>query len=309
MSLPSIHEMFPGMCQFTVFPSPTSLIFANLDHLLNSGKPQTVRFVINNFRVFIIPSQSSSRTTASVCSIPGCECATASSSNSPGHSIPQSAFSSAPLITSGDSIDKWKSRSQKSSPYSYNLLRSDPTSGSLKHIASNEHGPLFRGHTRHVPPNIKVPHPSPVPQNHPSSIPQSSTRSRQPHSDSHSDSKRPYLNDYPEQDNSFLSLIPKGLADRVSTRSRDTGIEYPYPPHCLYSRQDVEQYGDDGLASDEYHDKRDATVDDHRALSNRVSTFDTMGRKHVCPTCFKRFNRPSSLRIHVNTHTGATRKC
>jgi uncharacterized Zn-finger protein len=32
------------------------------------------------------------------------------------------------------------------------------------------------------------------------------------------------------------------------------------------------------------------------------------GRKHVCPTCAKRFNRPSSLKIHVNTHTGATRE-
>ena len=32
------------------------------------------------------------------------------------------------------------------------------------------------------------------------------------------------------------------------------------------------------------------------------------GKKHVCPTCLKRFNRPSSLRIHVNTHTGATRE-
>ncbi|KAJ7747434.1 hypothetical protein DFH07DRAFT_747799 [Mycena maculata] len=30
------------------------------------------------------------------------------------------------------------------------------------------------------------------------------------------------------------------------------------------------------------------------------------GKKHVCLTCSKRFNRPSSLRIHVNTHTGAT---
>ncbi|KAJ7161581.1 hypothetical protein C8R46DRAFT_1000498 [Mycena filopes] len=30
------------------------------------------------------------------------------------------------------------------------------------------------------------------------------------------------------------------------------------------------------------------------------------GKKHVCPTCAKRFNRPSSLRIHLNTHTGAT---
>ncbi|KAK0221233.1 hypothetical protein EDD85DRAFT_960401 [Armillaria nabsnona] len=30
------------------------------------------------------------------------------------------------------------------------------------------------------------------------------------------------------------------------------------------------------------------------------------GKKHVCTTCHKRFNRPSSLRIHINTHTGAT---
>ncbi|KAJ7603867.1 hypothetical protein DFH06DRAFT_1255878 [Mycena polygramma] len=32
-------------------------------------------------------------------------------------------------------------------------------------------------------------------------------------------------------------------------------------------------------------------------------------KRHVCPTCSKRFNRPSSLRIHRNTHTGATREC
>ncbi|KAJ7633525.1 hypothetical protein DFH06DRAFT_907793, partial [Mycena polygramma] len=29
-------------------------------------------------------------------------------------------------------------------------------------------------------------------------------------------------------------------------------------------------------------------------------------KRHVCSTCGKRFNRPSSLRIHRNTHTGAT---
>ncbi|KAF8142266.1 hypothetical protein K438DRAFT_1448860, partial [Mycena galopus ATCC 62051] len=30
-------------------------------------------------------------------------------------------------------------------------------------------------------------------------------------------------------------------------------------------------------------------------------------RKHLCPTCGKRFLRPSSLRIHAHTHTGAQR--
>ncbi|KAJ7062529.1 hypothetical protein C8F01DRAFT_986342, partial [Mycena amicta] len=32
---------------------------------------------------------------------------------------------------------------------------------------------------------------------------------------------------------------------------------------------------------------------------------DNAARKHPCPHCHKRFNRPSSLRIHLNTHTGA----
>ncbi|OSX60659.1 hypothetical protein POSPLADRAFT_1083434, partial [Postia placenta MAD-698-R-SB12] len=29
-------------------------------------------------------------------------------------------------------------------------------------------------------------------------------------------------------------------------------------------------------------------------------------KRHICPYCHKRFNRPSSLNIHINTHTGAT---
>jgi hypothetical protein len=32
------------------------------------------------------------------------------------------------------------------------------------------------------------------------------------------------------------------------------------------------------------------------------------GKKHVCTKCAKRFNRPSSLRIHFNMHTGAMRE-
>ncbi|KIY68986.1 hypothetical protein CYLTODRAFT_421118 [Cylindrobasidium torrendii FP15055 ss-10] len=33
---------------------------------------------------------------------------------------------------------------------------------------------------------------------------------------------------------------------------------------------------------------------------------DISSKRHLCTICNKRFNRPSSLRIHLNTHTGAT---
>ncbi len=35
---------------------------------------------------------------------------------------------------------------------------------------------------------------------------------------------------------------------------------------------------------------------------------DDESKKHICTTCNKRFRRPSSLNIHRNTHTGATRE-
>ncbi|KAK0440045.1 uncharacterized protein EV420DRAFT_1650640 [Desarmillaria tabescens] len=35
---------------------------------------------------------------------------------------------------------------------------------------------------------------------------------------------------------------------------------------------------------------------------------DEESKKHICTVCNKRFLRPSSLNVHINTHTGATRK-
>jgi uncharacterized Zn-finger protein len=51
-----------------------------------------------------------------------------------------------------------------------------------------------------------------------------------------------------------------------------------------------------------HEDEQDSGGSDSEGFS-----VDDYERKHVCPHCSKRFNRPSSLRIHVNTHTGATR--
>lgn len=47
-----------------------------------------------------------------------------------------------------------------------------------------------------------------------------------------------------------------------------------------------------------YHTARRHTIDGHSREDDR---------RHVCPHCDKRFNRPSSLATHINTHTGAKR--
>ncbi|KAG7442554.1 uncharacterized protein BT62DRAFT_905534 [Guyanagaster necrorhizus] len=43
---------------------------------------------------------------------------------------------------------------------------------------------------------------------------------------------------------------------------------------------------------------------DGESENTRLAHFPS-SRKHVCTLCDKRFNRPSSLNIHVNSHTGA----
>jgi hypothetical protein len=57
-------------------------------------------------------------------------------------------------------------------------------------------------------------------------------------------------------------------------------------------------------------DRRDGSLnpddDGEGGMNGQLGT--GQGKKHICPSCLKRFYRPSSLMIHVNTHTGATRE-
>ncbi|CAK5268013.1 unnamed protein product [Mycena citricolor] len=53
------------------------------------------------------------------------------------------------------------------------------------------------------------------------------------------------------------------------------------------------------LEEDEFEVEGEAEVDE-----GVEDELEMRSRKHVCDICGKRFNRPSSLRIHVNTHTG-----
>ena len=66
------------------------------------------------------------------------------------------------------------------------------------------------------------------------------------------------------------------------------------------------RYGDAPGASD--MPASSATLGRGKASAN-ASTAEDSERRHCCPHCNKRFNRPSSLAIHVNTHTGAKRTC
>lgn len=47
---------------------------------------------------------------------------------------------------------------------------------------------------------------------------------------------------------------------------------------------------------------------EHSPNLSQVSEEGHNRRRHVCPTCLMRFNRPSSLHTHLNSHTGATRE-
>ncbi|KAH8107337.1 hypothetical protein DFH11DRAFT_1194224 [Phellopilus nigrolimitatus] len=47
------------------------------------------------------------------------------------------------------------------------------------------------------------------------------------------------------------------------------------------------------------------TVGDDDGMDDAEDDFGTEKRRHSCSQCGKRFNRPSSLKIHLNTHTGA----
>ncbi|KAJ7079378.1 hypothetical protein B0H15DRAFT_891431 [Mycena belliarum] len=71
-------------------------------------------------------------------------------------------------------------------------------------------------------------------------------------------------------------------------------------PQCAPSASPAHSSG----SSDGDADMEDDTAAEEGAADGEGEGGE--GKKHICPKCSKRFNRPSSLRIHLNTHTGAT---
>ncbi|KAJ7603877.1 hypothetical protein DFH06DRAFT_1069090 [Mycena polygramma] len=121
----------------------------------------------------------------------------------------------------------------------------------------------------------------------------------------------PPQDSYPSFSFDILKSDPRGSSLEHIASSR------PVPLHRSSSRSAVRTQSRPRLTP-RFH----SPMDNIRALSVSASDGDAEGgatddgeegeggpedmKKHVCLTCGKRFNRPSSLRIHVNTHTGAT---
>lgn len=176
--------------------------------------------------------------------------------------------------------------------HSFDVLRSDPGTVSLEHLASSK-TLQNRGNAppRPISPNgiangsapaFRVVLPDPA---------SGRTARAEPPLDSMSDIS---------QRRSAVPVVAESLERRPTENPRmDTSESSEYPSMVSFSMSDGSKVSK-------------LTVDDNgRSHFEDVgsSNFRTDGRgkKHQCPQCSKRFNRPSSLRIHVNTHTGARR--
>ncbi|KAF9461442.1 hypothetical protein BDZ94DRAFT_1221397, partial [Collybia nuda] len=163
--------------------------------------------------------------------------------------------------------------------HSYDVLRSVPTSSSLQHINSSTTYPTRSGGYHGSSAQGGVSNGSaPVFQ---VTMAPSEPQPRAPIGNSHHSRSPEQPSRRVESRGSRAASGPSNYSSIISFPVN--GPANGSPPQREHSPDDTSNASDDG------------------DLSGSNS-----GKKHVCSTCFKRFNRPSSLRIHVNTHTGAT---
>ncbi|KIL56241.1 hypothetical protein M378DRAFT_532189 [Amanita muscaria Koide BX008] len=172
--------------------------------------------------------------------------------------------------------------------YSFNVLRSDPSNSSLEHIASSAsyphkssnnplqaHSNLHLGGAGTVAPAFRV------------TVPPSSSPSHYDMSSSPGDRHMQGVERTSSRRGSESSQVYTTISFPL-----DEGPRGPSSMSSPSGRAGESRVSDvNGAASDD---------------GEPPHAGGTAGKKHICPTCSKRFNRPSSLRIHVNTHTGAT---
>lgn len=173
-------------------------------------------------------------------------------------------------------------------PYAYTILRSSPTVASASRVPTGRPAPshsdvAFRFNTvgSAAGPSSHRPYPRP-------STSSSSSGAQGQISSAYIHSSQP---------RALPPISPIDVAPSSTRRVKPTS-----------GRAIAYEHGE--MIMDTTPDHRDGSLDPdddgEGGMNGQLGT--GQGKKHICPSCFKRFNRPSSLRIHVNTHTGATRE-
>ncbi|KIM42600.1 hypothetical protein M413DRAFT_444305 [Hebeloma cylindrosporum] len=174
-------------------------------------------------------------------------------------------------------------------PYAYTILRSSPTTASLTHLSSSvSRVSSGRSVPSHNNGGFRV-------------DPVAGPSSHRPYPGSLS---RPTLDPQDQFSGAYIhSSHPRALPP-ISPMDVSSSSARRVKPTS--GRAIAYEHGE--MIMDTNPDPRDGSLDPDDdgdgGMNGQLGT--GQGKKHICPSCFKRFNRPSSLRIHENTHTGAT---
>ena len=177
--------------------------------------------------------------------------------------------------------------------FSFGVLRSDPTSSSLQHIASSltSHPHVRNAASSSSSPSVRyapafrvsvIPEP-------PLSLPSSCSG----------------LDNVSHLQPMTTTWEPDALESCLPNYSPPSFPGFR-PGFYSTTTSQIGPGGDDVPLENASRHGSPASIADPDNVSD--GELSSTGKKHTCSTCQKGFNRPSSLRIHVNTHTGATRK-
>ncbi|KAJ2927829.1 hypothetical protein H1R20_g9271, partial [Candolleomyces eurysporus] len=198
---------------------------------------------------------------------------------------------------------------------SFDVLRSDPSSSSLQHLVSSTTLPSRVGNMGFHPSqacvdrgtapafrvSVKAGSTPPLPE---SPLPLSSSLPSSSHLASSTARQHAYQQSEPSNNTYIKDRASQPPPTAVSDSSSST-----YPAIISFP---VSAGSAASAAVGAGSTNTEIPPADDGAMSEDEGTVGadgpSNGKKHICPTCLKRFNRPSSLRIHVNTHTGATRE-
>lgn len=269
--LPSIRDIFPEISIRTQPSSQDTDLSPNSDHIRDGSSTSRHRG-LKPYRT----GDSALEHESAIRSLPSPPPSSTSSDSAPNRQLSYRT----PQVSDG---------LQPPATYSFNVLRADPLTSSLEHIASStklrtratasSQGKSGAGIANGSAPVFRV--------SMAAFVPPRQSQHRHKHR-----SPGPL----------YSSQIPRDGAFTPASPTQHVHESRPQPSSSVLSFS----------VSDPPNSASTVMTNDGRRpylkSSDHLTTLlhgEGRGKKHQCPHCGKRFNRPSSMKIHVNTHTGA----